>query len=88
MECVEQRQETGRKPKCEDGFSIIYGLILVVEEEEASLDLGIYTVCTEAMNDFPAIRILRRFSVTVSPPRLCELLGSVVALVWPRAAVQ
>lgn len=53
MECVKQRQETGQKSKYENGFTIICGFILMVEEE-ASLDLGVYTVCTKALNDFPA----------------------------------
>lgn len=53
MERVKKRPETGQNPKCENVFSIICGFILVVEEE-ASLDLGIYVVCTKDTNDFPA----------------------------------
>lgn len=53
MECVKQTQETEQKTKCENGFSIICGFILVVEEE-ASLDL-LYPVCTRDRNDFPGI---------------------------------
>lgn len=53
MERVKKRPETGQNPKCENVFSIICGFILVVEEE-ASLDLGIYVVHTKDTNDFPA----------------------------------
>lgn len=53
MERVKQRPEPGQKPKCENVFSIICGFVLVVEEE-ASLNLGVYIVCAKDVNDFPA----------------------------------
>lgn len=83
MECIKQRQETGQKTKCENGFSIIGGFVLVVEEE-ASLYLGIYVVCTEDGNGFPAMRYGDFEAVWCdSTARLCELAASVVALAGP-----
>lgn len=79
MECVEQRQETGQKPKCENGFSIICGFILVVEEE-ASLVLGVYSVYIEDVNDFPA--------VWYGDFEVVQCDSTPGAVWWPRAAVQ